>query len=298
MKSVLNVEVSCFKSYAGKQPKSINLLNWLKSDKYKDTIKNLRKENEKSTRDKIKAKLPAITVSGTFYPTRKEENLIKHSGLICIDIDLKGNEDISNFGTLKEQLFHIENVAYAGLSASGNGFFLILPIEYPEFHKEHFNAIKEDLSGFGLTIDAAPQNVASLRGYSWDEKPLFRHQPVPYSKWKETKTIEKKKKSKLILTKEWEDGDTKAKVEYFVHQIVAQQIDITQNEPDWFRIACALANEFGEWGRDYFHQISQFHVGYDLKDANTKFDHALSGKYSKIGIGTFIQLAKRCGSTF
>jgi hypothetical protein len=130
MKSVLDIEVSCFRSYAGKEPRPVNLLHWLQSDKYAHQIQELRRLDDKDKRDKIKASLPAITVSGTFHPTRKEEHLVKHSGLVCIDIDWKGNEHISNFNSLKEQLFHIENVAYAGLSASGKGFFLIIPIAY------------------------------------------------------------------------------------------------------------------------------------------------------------------------
>ena len=103
--------------------------------------------------------------------------------MICIDIDQKGNEHISNFSELKQELFKIKNVAYAGLSASGNGFFLIIPIAYPKRHKQHFNAIQDDLSAYGITIDAAPQNVASLRGYSFDENALFRHDAIPYRRW-------------------------------------------------------------------------------------------------------------------
>ena len=183
MKSVLDVEVSCFKSYSGKEPKSVNLLTWLSSDKYADQIRELRTIENKDRRDEIKASLPAITVSGLFDPVRKEENLIKHSGLICIDIDPKGNEQIKNFGGLKEQLFNLKNVAYAGLSASGKGFFLIIPIAYPKRHKQHFRAIQRDFLSFGIIIDTAPQNVASLRGYSFDYNALFRHNALCYRKW-------------------------------------------------------------------------------------------------------------------
>jgi len=134
MKSVLDVEVSCFKSYTGKEPKSVNLLAWLTSDKYKKEVCTLRKIQNKPRRDEIKASLPAITVSGVFNPVRKEGKLVRHSGLICIDIDTKDNEGIANFIELKEELFKIKNVAYAGLSVSGNGFFLIMPIKYPKLH--------------------------------------------------------------------------------------------------------------------------------------------------------------------
>ena len=123
MKSVLNVEVSCYKSYSSKEPKTINLLSWLSSEKYAKEVLELRAIENKAKRDEIKAGLPAITVSGVFSPARKEEHLVKHSGLICLDIDRKGNEHIANFEDLKKQLFNIKNVAYAGLSVSGKGQF-------------------------------------------------------------------------------------------------------------------------------------------------------------------------------
>ena len=285
MKSVLDVEVSCFRSYMGKEPRSVNLLNWLKSDKYANEIKALRAIEDKSTRDQIKASLPAITVSGVFHPTRKAENLIKHSKLICIDIDLKGNEHITNYTALKDQLFHIENVAYTGLSASGKGFFLIIPIAYPKRHKEHFEAIKQDLAGFGLNIDPAPKNVVSLRGYSWDEDAHFRHDARPYRKWKCHEAVEKKK---FIQNFRVASGDdTKAKVEQLIARIVENRIDITQREEDWWRLACAFANEFGEEGRQFFHAVSQFYGGYRPQEADKKFNYALRGKFRRIGIGTF-----------
>jgi hypothetical protein len=289
MKSVLDVEVSCFRSYAGKKPKPVNLLTWLQSDKYADRIKALRSLEDKAESDKIKASLPAITVSGLFEPTRKEENLVRHSGLICIDIDPKGNEHISNFNALMDQLIHIINVAYAGLSASGKGFFMIIPIAYPKRHKEHFRAIQQDLARFGLTIDAAPQNVASLRGYSWDPDAFFRHDAMSYSKWKIENAVEKKNSSYKPFKRDQTAEGTKERVERLVQLIVDRRIDITQNEPDWFRLACAFANEFGEAGRAYFHAVSQFHPGYDWGEAERKFDYVLKGRYWRIGIGTFFR---------
>lgn len=291
MKSVLDVEVSCFGSYEGRHPKSVNLLTWLTSDKYAEKILELRTLQDKAARDRIKATLPAITVSGVFDPVRKAENLVRHSGLICIDIDPKGNEQIANFEALKTQLFNIENVAYAGLSASGKGFFLIIPIACPKRHKEHFKAIERDLSGFGLTIDPAPQNVASLRGYSWDADALFRHDAKPFRKWMNN-TTEKKNVKAIRFSRNPLAGGTQAKVERLVQKIVERRVDITQNEPDWFRLACAFANEFGEGGRDYFHAISQFYSGYERREADRKFDHALRGGYRRIGIGTFFAMAK------
>lgn len=288
MKSVLDVEVSCFKSYRSNKPKPVNLLAWLTSDKYADQIKALRSIADKGKRDEIKSRLPAITISGSFYTSRKEEHLLKHSGLLCIDIDPKGNEHIMNFPMLKEELFKIQNVAYAGLSASGKGFFLIMPIAYPKRHKQHFQAIKNDLLSYGLAIDSAPQNVASLRGYSYDENALFRHNAKPYLKWGKAKPS---KTTPSLTFSYFPEDSTRAKVDALVEQIVKHSIDITTHEPDWFRLACAFANEFGEEGRGYFHAISQFHDRYDYATTDQKYDYVIKKRYTSISIGTFFKLA-------
>lgn len=289
MNSVLNVNVSCFESYAGKTPKTVNLLTWLNANKYAKEVQALRMLKEKATRDQIKASLPAITVSGLFNPSRKAENLVKHSGLICIDIDAKGNEHITNFSALKQELFKIENVAYAGLSASGNGFFLIIPITYPNQHQAHFKSIEKDLARYGLNIDPAPKNVASLRGYSWDSEALFRHDAKPYFRYFKPLLPKVRKTSKIAKLNAVKPPvkDTKSQVEQAIQRLTQNRTDITGSEPTWFRIACAFANEFGEWGRDYFHQVSQFHPEYDACKTDRKFDHALKGQFLQIGIGTF-----------
>lgn len=290
MKSVLDVEVSCFRSYKGKEAKPVNLLTWLKSEKYADKIQELRKEEDKAKRDKIKATLPAITVSGIFHPTRKEENLIKHSKLICIDIDPKGNEHIQNFQDLKEELFKIKNVAYAGLSASGKGFFLIIPIAYPKRHKQHFKSIYNKFQMlFNLTIDKAPQNVASLRGYSCDHSALFRHDAIPYRNWASPRK-QKNGNSRRFYSFPAHSMSTKEKVEAIIDHIVTNRIDITAYEPDWFRIACALASEFGGVGSQYFHKISKFHSAYDYDETEIKYLKALNNKYTSIKINTFYHI--------
>lgn len=289
MNSVLNVEVSCFESYSGKTPRKVNLLTWLRSEKYAKEIQDLRQLEEKAMRDQIKASLPAITVSGLFNPSRKAENMVKHSGLICIDIDAKGNEHISNFTALKQELFKIENVAYAGLSASGNGFFLIIPITYPNQHQAHFKAIEKDLARYGLNIDPAPKNVASLRGYSWDSEALFRHDAKPYFRYLKPPLpkVRKTRKTHKANTAKPAFNNTQNRVEQAIQRLTQNRTDITVSEPTWFRIACAFANEFGEQGRGYFHEVSQFHPEYDACKTDRKFDHALNGQFWQIGIGTF-----------
>ena len=289
MTSLLNVTVSRFDSYRDIIAKPVNLLNWLQSDRYAHKVIALRKMTDKAKRDKIKATLPAVTVSGFFDPHRRTDHLIRHSGLLCIDIDRKDNL-AHNIVDLKHMLFEWPYVAYAGLSVSGQGIFLIVPIARPADQTGHFHALEHDFRKRGAHIDKAPKSVVSLRGYSWDPEALFRHDADVYCATLDPKRVKRKKTFKPIKPSR-ASGDTQSRVERLVQTIMHNRVDITGSEPDWFRIACALANEFGERGRMYFHQISQFHPAYDVYDANRKYDQVSKGKYSRIGIGTLFSIA-------
>lgn len=174
MDSVLNVTVSCFSSYTDPNPIDINLMTFIESRKHKDKIDLIRAMEDKADRDREKAKIPCITPSGTFT-YRNEKNLIKHSGLVQFDIDYKGNEHIDNFEDLNKELGKLPFIAYCGLSASGYGIWGLVPIAYPEKHKLHMQALKNIFTYYGIKCDTAPSNVASLRGYSYDESAYINH---------------------------------------------------------------------------------------------------------------------------
>ena len=148
MKSVLNREVSGFASYTDAVPHPVNLLAFLRSEKYANRVLEIREIEDKEQRDALKAKLPAITPSGIFSPSRGASNLIKHSGLIQFDVDATENPGIS-FNDLKEQLCNIQEVAYCGLSVSGRGLWGLVPIQWAKWHREHFKALKRQ---FGPSI--------------------------------------------------------------------------------------------------------------------------------------------------
>jgi hypothetical protein len=174
MKSVLDRMVSCYKDYYDPNPIDVNLNTFLNSRKYKAEIDLIRQLEDKSQRDEKKALLPSITPSGLFS-YRKETGLIKHSGLVQIDIDYKGNEHIDNFEDIPKEVANLPYVAYCGYSASGYGFWCLIPIAYPDKHKLHLQALKNVFMGYDIKIDNAPSNVASLRGYSYDDAAYINH---------------------------------------------------------------------------------------------------------------------------
>ncbi|MBQ0120114.1 MAG: hypothetical protein KBT13_03185 [Bacteroidales bacterium] len=91
------------------------------------TIDELRSCNDDERRRLIKQSLPQATISGVFAPSRSAENLVEHSGLICVDVDRKDNTHIDNFDTLITDVFsQMDEVAFAAHSVSGKGYFLII----------------------------------------------------------------------------------------------------------------------------------------------------------------------------
>lgn len=191
MKSILDIEVSCFKNYSvPSDPKTVNLLSWLTSTKYKDKVDLIRTLDDKKERDGIKATLPAITPSGLFT-YRSQKDLVKHSGFIQIDIDRsKNNLDISNWDDIRTELSKLPNIAYLGLSVSGRGFWGLIPIPpEPENHKRYFDSLEKIFLGWGIELDDKPKSTASLRGYSYDIEPYFNHQAIRFTTMVQTYTV-------------------------------------------------------------------------------------------------------------
>jgi hypothetical protein len=70
-------------------PFNINInevLNEIKTGKFKSVVEQVRNAPDKKTADNIKRGLPAICFSGTFRP-RSVKGLIQHSGYACLDFD-------------------------------------------------------------------------------------------------------------------------------------------------------------------------------------------------------------------
>ena len=247
MKSVLDVQVSAYKNYYSKDPKTVNLLKWLNSDKYADKVLEVRKETDKSKRDSLKSQLPVITVSGLF-DGRGSDKLIKHSGLIAIDIDYDHNRDIINFGDLKKEISKLDEIAYCGLSVSGNGYFCIIKIADPDDHISHFNAIYEDFKEW-INIDQSCSDVSRLRGYSYDPEAYFNHDAETYSK--------KLESEKILLPESKLNQDLAyelSKVESLIKQIEQKGVCILAPQSDgkggyinyFENVMVSLFNTFGE----------------------------------------------------
>jgi len=286
--NVLNVKVSLFKNAKANIPlRTVTLYDWLVSEENKRLISRLRLCKDIETKKKLKENLPCITPSGVFT-TRAAKNLVNHSGIICIDIDKKGNEDLENFSEMKDLIQVLDCVAYCSLSASGEGYFVLIPIKEPDKHKEHFERLKLDFAACGIVIDKGCSDVSRLRFASYDEKPYINLGAKQYYRGigkKQMPQIKKRNNSKKV----------KEQVNSLIDTIDLLGIDITGKYDDWFAIGCSIAKEYGESGRELFHTVSKFHVNYSHEETDKKYSDCLNVPDNKFSIGTLFFYAKEHG---
>ncbi|HAH23068.1 MAG TPA: hypothetical protein DCL77_04780, partial [Prolixibacteraceae bacterium] len=84
-------------------------------------------------------------------------------------------------------------------------------------------------------------------------------------------------------------------IDLLVSRIEAAHTDITGSYTDWRNLGFALADEFGEGGRHYYHHISRFYSKYSYSDCNRQYDQCLKSQGHGITIKTLFHLAKQAG---
>ena len=295
--------VSLFSGYSNSKPKGVvSLSDFLLQPSYKKEVEEIRRCTDKTKRRELKSKLPAITPSGIFSK-RCNDGLIRHSGFICIDIDSSHNPCISDWEALKSTICDFPGLWYAGLSVGGKGLFLVIMIKYPEKHLEHFFAIAGDLLERGINVDAACKDIARLRGASYDPHPLFNPSAAPYEKLvtpNTTSTHRAHSGYTLGNSKppsSFDDSDrTACRVTRLVEAIERSGANIAEYYSEWYAIGRALASEFEEAGRSWFHIISRQSQKYDPAECDKQYTRCL-GSCSKTSISTLFYYCKINGIT-
>lgn len=248
----------------------LSLHDLITSSAYRSEIIKYRNTSNNRVREDKKKNLLAFTPSGIFDGARKKDNLSAHSGFICIDIDVKGNEDIQNFNELKMEFAKIINVSFCGHSVSGKGYYLLIPITSPEKHELYFDALLRAFKELGIEIDKACRDVSRLRIISFDDAYYMAESAVKFH------TILKNKEKKITFVSPIK---LKSASDFFrlLKSIEEAQIDITEGYHNWFAIGCGIANTYGESGRNYFHLISKFYPKYTQKETDTQYLACLKG---------------------
>lgn len=284
MNNLLDVNVGLYKTLKDNKGTETNLFQFLTNPIEKIDLDKLRlKYPDKMEFDKnVKPTLPAITPSGIFKPTRRSANLVKHTGLMVVDIDFKDQKIDMNiiFDKLKGQKY----MAYLGKSCSGKGLFGIMPIVYPEKHLSHFLNIEKELLSMDIVIDSSCKDITRTRLYSYDSEAYFNLNAVPYTS---LYVAPPKQYNYVNCTLDLEDE----KLQAMITDIQNNHINIAEYYPEWYRIAIILNNEFGEDGRELYHIISSQSRKYDEAENDEMFDKMSNyHHYENLTMGTLYYL--------
>jgi len=257
-------------------------LNCILDGKWEDIVHEYRNIKDPETKKAFKKKIPAFTPSGKF-DGRGVAGMVKHNGFICMDIDDKDNVNMSpKIERLKED----PHVYALHQSVGGFGYAVYFRIESDK-HKEAFEALEEYLmNNYFLISDTSCKDKSRLRFVSYDPNLYKNENAQIFRKYKKKK--EKYTSNTVIV-------HTESDMDFVIQQINERGIDLTDNYNDWYRIGFALASEYGERGRDYYHAISRMHEEYSVQSCDKKYDNFLKNATGKIGIGTFFQKCKEAG---
>lgn len=301
--SIFDVKCSVYRSAKDRiGTGDITIAEFLLGERWKEPVLRLRDmvaeygplEAKKHEDYKLtKQQLPGATLSGLFS-RRKGDCLIQHTGFVAIDIDLGDNTSIGNFGTILRTLRHRAEVAMYMRSCSGTGYFALIPLAYPEHHKDQFRALQKEYAAMGIVLDNACSDITRIRFASYDEHPYVNEQAIPYMGVDlGSQTLAPRA---AVYGGHVDSMDSKVQaVETLVSKLEMHHIDITDSYNDWYRIGFALANLPNPIGRQMFHRVSAICKKYNPQECDKKFDTLQ--RPEKIGLGTFFHICEDYGIT-
>lgn len=169
LKQSKNTQISFYKTLYAKTNTPVSIGEILEKIKtggeHKKVINQLRQEDNKEQRNKLKNKLPSVTISGLFENGHKEENIKEHSGFIQIDFD-----NVENIGDANSKLKEDKFSYSVFLSPSGNGLKVIVKIQ-PECktHLSSFLQLQDYYKNkYSLKADIQCKDVSRLMFLSYD----------------------------------------------------------------------------------------------------------------------------------
>lgn len=284
-------KITIFASPKDTAGRESTLAEWIEADRtaHREKVEAIRRESDPKRRRRLKAALPCAAISGIFTGGHAAADMIRHTGLICVDIDATpSNTQSPLWPRMGEILRSLDCVLYAARSCSGNGYFAVIPVAHPQHHKAHFNFLQKAFGDlWGISLDDNCKDLTRLRFATYD--------PAAY--------VNESAKILTGLINEPEapaaasgftEENTLERIERYLEQIEASQTDITGSYAEWLKVGMAFAS-LGEAGREYYHRASQFYAGYSRPATDTKFNSLLKSATGEISLGSFFGLCHTYG---
>ena len=173
------MEITRFKGLRNTRPEKVTqlteVLNDIKSDKYKAQIKAIR-QDENPSKCKLKDSLPVFTPTGRFN-YRSKAGLEQYNGIMCLDID-----NVEDAKTLKARAAKLNYVHAAFITPSGSGLKVIIktdatPDTYKQAELEVSSAFQHDAGGIR---DNHCKDIARIQYVSYDPDLYYNENSVTF----------------------------------------------------------------------------------------------------------------------
>jgi predicted P-loop ATPase len=275
-------KVSIFKNVGEvKDPTNMDLLEYLEKTRdgeWEDIVSQCRRLKTKEEKDEFKRTMPTTTLSGEFS-YRSNKSLLTHSEYIAMDLDY-----VESMANAKRRLSEDKFVYSVFMSTSGYGLRVLFKIE-PEHHDKAFYGLCAYLfENYDLVADPNGVSVSKPYVVSFDPDMYISFEEVPVFKKYPKETSIKKIPEYVHTTTDFEN---------ILKQITGRGINICETYSDWLKIGFAFAEEFGEGGRSYFHEISQFSQKYKTRTTDNQYNQCLKANgIKRAGLSSFYYLAK------
>ena len=149
------------------------VIELVKSDKYKSVITKIRETTNKPERTELKKKLDYITPGGTFSK-RANNKLVQHSGFLHLDID---NLDKKQLKAVKHSLISSDYTHICHLGPSGNGFKVWVRIPIVSDNVTYRSFYESVLKEYNLPNNLDTQTKDISRACFMSHDPEIYHNP-------------------------------------------------------------------------------------------------------------------------
>lgn len=304
-----NIIVSLYHGVGDTRGSAVTLANflWSDMDHYAPIIDRIRATVDTDQQRRMKKSLPAATISATFSPARKRENVKELTHILCIDIDLKDNKHLTGFDDRVKALFwHCPGAFYLSHSCSGRGYFFLVELDAATDHRRAFNYVLLMADKRGIVIDRSCSDITRMRFKSYDnaaifltDKPALRLEPEPEAKPEVNTPAEPQTPHCTVspiphvpIAPAMHSEAERAR--RIAERLCRERRDITPDRKSWLRVCFALAT-LGEAGREIFHRVASLSPKYVFEENDRLFDDCLrrgSGPGSPVTFATFVYLAR------
>lgn len=305
MRSPLDLTVTLTDSVLRRNPadqRRVSLRSILLGDSFRQQVEKVRAlPYHSSQQSDAKRNLPAFWLA-TFNGRIDKDHVENTLPIIALDFDRKDNSDSATgemtpeFAAFKTLAETMPFVLYVGLSCSGEGYRVLVPIANADERDSHYVAAEQFFREYyGLHADPACKDVARAFYVSHDPSPYVNEQAGTFVHVRgdacllspETAAAKTSAASKPAGT----NHRRTATHAHFSDDLFEKLIERTEasgavafdSYHSWVRAGIVLANNFGENGRELFHRLSSLSPKYDREECDTKYGQLLNFRSASCG---------------